>query len=327
MATVKECKPEAKIEGVSVQKMIQHIDYELILGAKKDKEFGSVILFGLGGITTELYKDFAIGLPPLNQILARRLMEETKAYKMIQGFRGKTPVDIRQLEQVIVSFSNLIVDFPEIAEMDINPIAVADGKVHAIDARIIIDPEAINSSTPYPHLVITPYPTRYIVPWKLNDGADVLLRPIKPEDEPLESEMLKSLSELSLKQRFFEYIKDIPHEMLTRFCNINYEREMAIVAVLHTDKGDKLIGISRLINDPDNKSGEFAVVVQDKYQNKGLGYKLIDMLIGIGAEKGLERMYGTVLTSNNVMIQLCEKLGFLVTGEEEGNSRVELHLK
>ncbi|MCX9084048.1 MAG: bifunctional acetate--CoA ligase family protein/GNAT family N-acetyltransferase [Candidatus Methanoperedens sp.] len=287
MKRVREKAPQARINGVTVQKMIENIDYEIMLGSKKDNYFGSVILFGMGGITAEIFGDFSIGLPPLNQTLARRLMEDTKIFKMIQGFRGKPPADLRQLDQIIVSFSNLIADFPEIVEMDINPLAISNGKAHALDARIIID-KTFDQTAHYPHLVITPYPTKYVVPWKTTDGTEVLLRPIRPEDEPLEYEMLSSLSEQSLKDRFFQVIKNITHEMLTRYCNIDYDRDMAIVVEIKDHGKKKLVGTGRIIIDPDFKKGEFAVVVRDDYQRKGIGYKLLDMLIGIAAEKELE---------------------------------------
>ena len=197
---VKENVPEARMVGVSIQKMILDVDYELILGVKKDKDFGSVILFGMGGVDVEMFRDISIGLPPLNQTLAKRLMEETKVYQMLKGFRGRTPADMRQLEQILVNFSDLIVDFPEIAEMDINPLAVSNGKPYALDARIILDSDALKYTVQFPHLVITPYPTRYIIPWKLSDGTEVTLRPIRPEDEPLEHEMLTTLSKEALNR-------------------------------------------------------------------------------------------------------------------------------
>lgn len=327
MANVKEKVPGANIMGVTIQKMIEGIDYEVILGAKKDKDFGSVILFGMGGVGTEIFKDVSIGIPPLNQTLARRLMEETKVFKMLQGYRGKPPADMKQLERIIVNFSNLIVDFPEIAEMDINPIAISDGKAYALDARTIIDKESIDHTAQYPHLVITPYPTRYTMQWKLTDGTEVTLRPIKPEDEPLELEMLSSLSEETLRARFFSIIKDITHEMLIRFCNIDYDREMAIVAELREGDKRKIIGIGRLIVEPDFRSGEYAVLVHDDYPGKGLGYKLVDVIIGIAQDKGLEEIHGTVLTENQKMLRVARKLGFTIKMQSDGISKVTLTLK
>ncbi|MCE8423535.1 MAG: bifunctional acetate--CoA ligase family protein/GNAT family N-acetyltransferase [Candidatus Methanoperedens sp.] len=326
MKRILEKAPQARIIGVTVQKMVENIDYEVMLGAKKDNYFGSVILFGLGGVTAEIFGDFSIGLPPLNQTLARILMEETKVYKMIKGFRGKMPADLRQLEQIIVSFSNLIVDFPEIAEMDINPLAISNGKAYALDARIIID-QMVEYASQYPHLVITPYPTKYVVPWKTTDGIEVILRPIRPEDEPLEREMLSTLSEQTSRDRFFQVIKNIPHEMLTRFCNIDYDRDIAIVAEVKDLEIRRLVGTVRIIIESDFTKGEFAVVVHDDYQGKGLGYKLLDMVIGIAAEKGLEMIFGIVLTDNRKMLTMCQDLGFTVKHLPEGISRVELILK
>lgn len=327
MQRVKIAWPEAKILGMTVQTMIENIDYELILGARKDRDFGSVILFGMGGVGAEIFRDFSIKLPPLNQTLARRLMEDTKVYGMIQGYRGKQPADMRQLEEIIVSFSNMIVDFPEIAEIDVNPLAISGGKAYALDARIVLDRSALDHPPPFSHLVITPYPTRYVIPWRLRDGTEVLLRPIRPEDEPLEHEMLTTLSEETLRGRFFQVIKNITHEMLIRYCNIDYDREMAIVGEVREAEKRRIIGIGRLIIEPDFKKGEFAVVVHDDYQRKGLGYKLVDMVIGIAHEKGLEKMYGIVLTDNRAMLRICQELGFRLRDLSDGTTWVELALR
>jgi acetyltransferase len=319
-------RPEARIDGVYVQRMVSDIDYELILGAKKDKDFGSVILFGMGGIGVELLKDVSIGLAPLNQVLARRVMEETKIYHALtKGLRNKKPVDSRPLDEIMVRFSNLIVDFPEIAEMDINPLAASHDTFIVLDARIIIDPNALKYPQPYPHLVITPYPAKYIIPWRLKDGTEVTLRPIKPEDEPKELEFVRGLSTETSRFRFFQIIKDLPHEALVRFCNIDYDREMAIIA--ETRVGDQSIevGVSRLVLDPGKKRGEFAVVVADKYQGRGLGTKLVDMLIEFAREKSIDTVYGTIMSENIKMIQLCEKLGF-TTRREQDSVSAELKL-
>ena len=308
---VRERRPKAAIHGVTVQKMVEVIDYELILGAKKDPDYGAVILFGMGGIGVEIFRDFAVGLPPLNQALARRIMEDTRVYRMLQGYRGKTPADLRQLEQIIVSFSNLIVDFPEILAMDMNPVAISDGKAVALDARIILDTQADQRETPYPHLVITPYPTRYITQWHLRDGTEVLLRPIKPEDEPLEHEMFTTLSPNTLRERFYQAIKTITHEMHARFCNIDYDREMAIVAEIK-DKGKRrIIGIASFVIEPDSRKCEFSVLVHDDYQGRGLAAKLVDIIIGIADEKGLEEFYGYIEPTNAKMVNLTAKLGMV----------------
>ncbi len=327
MTRVGQNCPGARIAGITVQKMMEKIDYEIILGAKKDEDFGAVILFGMGGTDVEIFSDFSVGLPPLNQTLGRRLMEETKAYRLLQGHRGKPAADLKQLEQIIVSFSNLIIDFPEILEVDVNPIALCNGKACALDAKIVIDRNCLNRSAPYPHLVLTPYPTRYVTRWKLADGADVLLRPIRPEDEPLEHEMLMSLSEEAMRERFFQVIKHISHEMHIRFCNIDYDREMAIVTEIGQGEKRRIIGIGRLIVEPDGKKGEFAVVVHDDFHGKGLGHKLVDMMIGIAQEKGLDECYAFVQSDNRKMISLCRKLGCGIEALPDSLSRVSLLLK
>ncbi|MDP2968039.1 MAG: bifunctional acetate--CoA ligase family protein/GNAT family N-acetyltransferase [Deltaproteobacteria bacterium] len=328
MQRVKKRAPEAAIAGVAVEKMITNVDYELILGAKKDKDFGSVILFGMGGTMAEFIKDFSIGLPPLNQTLAKMLIQDTKVHKMLQGFRGKPAADFEGLEAILVNFSNLIVDFPEIAEIDINPLAISNGGASALDARIIIDRDyGAAGRSPYPHLIITPYPTKYITPWQLSEGTEVLLRPIRPEDEPAEHEMLSSLSKETLRTRFFSAIKDISHEWLILFCNIDYDRHMAIVAEVQENGKKKIIGVARLIMNPDLTSGELAVLVHDRFQGKGLGYKFVEVLIGIAREKGLEDIRAEVLTENKRMLKILRRLGFTTQWLPGGTSEAVLKLK
>jgi acetyltransferase len=319
-------RPESRVTGMTLQKMVDRIDYEIILGAKKDEDFGTVILFGMGGIGVELFRDFSVGLPPLNQSLARKLMEETKVYRLLQGYRGKQPADLEKLEHILLSFSNLIIDFPEIAEIDINPIAFSNGRAMALDARIVLDPDAVDGAGAHPHLIISPYPSKYVMHWKLTDGTDVLLRPIRPEDEPLEHEMLTTLSKESLRERFFQPIRRFTHEMHTRLCNIDYEREMAIVAEIKEGNRRTIIGMVRLIMEPELKRGEFAVVVHDRFQGKGLGYKLVDTIIGVGHEKGLEECYGFVLSDNRKMLNMCMKLGFQIEPVPDGVTKVVLRL-
>ncbi len=327
MARVKERAPDARITGVTVQKMMDKIDYEVILGAKRDPEFGTVILFGAGGVGVQIFKDFSIGLPPLSQTLARQMMEETRIFKALKGYRGKPAADLRQLEQIIVSFSNLIVDFPEIAEMDINPIAIADGKAYALDARIIIDGSSQELGGQYPHLIIAPYPTRYITTWTLPDGTSVILRPIKPEDEPMMDEMYSALSDETFRARFFQSTKRATHEMHIRQCSIDYDREMGIVAETRSNDKRKLIGIGTLMTDPGTRSAEYAVLVHDDVHGKGLGYKIMDVLIGIAQDKSLDEVYGYVLSSNRKMLNVCTKLGFTVHALPDKMSRVSLLLK
>ncbi|GBC70969.1 Acetyltransferase Pat [Candidatus Calditenuaceae archaeon HR02] len=325
--SVRSKMPDARVKGIYVQKMVHPAHYELILGSARDLDFGAIILFGAGGTATEFLRDYSIGLPPLNQVLARRLMEETKIYEiLVRGIRNRPPADLKKLEEVIVRFSNMIVDFPEIKEAEINPLIVSGDQIYAVDFRIILDDKYVDSGEQYSHLVITPYPTKYVRPWRLRDGREVLLRPIRPEDEPLEYELIKGLSEESSRFRFFQVIREITHEMLVRFCNIDYDREIAIIAEYNEGGKKRNVGVGRLIIDRDAKRGEFAVLVADDFQGKGLGTKLTDMVIEIAREKGLDSIYGIVLPENIKMIRLCKKMGFEIKyGKDE--VLVELKLK
>ena len=328
MEIVKKKEPKAHIEGVTIQNMISKYDYELIVGSKKDDAFGPVILFGMGGVEAEFFKDISIGLPPLNLALARRVLEQTKIFKMLsKGFRNKSPIKMRLLDETLVKISNLIVDFPEIKEVDINPLAIIDDHIIALDARIILD----DTITPrglqdYSHLIIAPYPTHYIQSWISHSGKSVILRPIRPEDEPLEKELLTGLSEQSSRYRFFYILKDITHDILARFCNIDYDREIAIMAEYTINGKKRNVGVGRLIKHTSSNTAEFATLVADDFQGEGLGLKLTDMLIGISEEKGLESIYGIVSSENIRMLNLARRLGFTIVKESQEDSRVTLQL-
>jgi acetyltransferase len=235
--------------------------------------------------------------------------------------------NLRLVEETLVKVSNLIIDFPEIKELDINPLVIKGDAAYALDARVTLDSElpAVNRDE-YSHLIISPYPTKYVQPWKCHDGRLVTLRPIKPEDEPLERDLLAGLSAESSRFRFFQIIKEITHEMLSRFCNIDYAREMAVIAEYVVDGVRRNVGVARLIAEPEGR-GEFAVVVADDFQNAGLGLKLSDVLIGIAIEKGLSCIYGIVLNDNTKMLNLARKLGFSVIRYSEEESRIELQLR
>ncbi|HEY5541099.1 MAG TPA: bifunctional acetate--CoA ligase family protein/GNAT family N-acetyltransferase [Coriobacteriia bacterium] len=328
MKRVKKSSPKAVIEGVSVQKMIRDVDYELILGMKKDKQFGSVIVFGAGGVGAEGLADFAVSLPPLNQTLARRMMEETRTFRTLQSpRRGVVAPDIGELEELLTVLSNMVVDFPEIAEVDINPLVIAGGKACAVDARIVIDTGVLDGKPKYPHLVITPYPTRYVTPWRLSDGTEILLRPVRPEDEPMEEELLRTASEETLRGRFFESHVNITHEMLVRFTNIDYDREIAIVAELTRGKKKRIIGVGRLMGEADRGRGEFAVLVHDQFQSRGLGFKLTDTIIGIAQEKGLREVSGYIDANNRRMLRVVSELGFVAEQTVDGVTTVRLSLE
>lgn len=318
MEKAKQHKPSARLQGVTVQKMINKVDYELILGSKKDPLFGSVIMFGRGGTGVELYKDTMAGFPPLNQVLAHRMMEETKVYQLLKGYRGRSSADIRALEKHLVRFSQLIIDFPEIEEIDINPLAVVDGEFKALDARIIINKALVyNPPATHQHLAIEPYPRQYAEEWTMDDGRSVELRPIRPEDEPLEFELFDSFSQETWRQRFFGPRHEVTHKDMIRYTNIDYRREMAMVGIVEEEDREKMVGVGRLIIGPTADTGEYAIVVGDPWQGLGLGEKLTDSIIGIAEDMGLDSIYATVLKGNHRMLQLCRKMGFQ---EEERNS-------
>ena len=316
--------PKAEFDGVAVQPMIMKKGYELLIGSKKDPQFGSVLMFGMGGVTAQLLNDTNIGFPPLNRVLARRLMEKTAVYRHINTTGQST--NFKALEEVLVRFSHLVIDFPEIEEIELNPVIFDGNDAVAVDARIILDAEGIRCGTQvYEHLAIAPYPRKYVKEWKLKDETPVLFRPIKPEDETLLDEMFRSLSEETMRLRFFQIIREIPHETLTRYCNLDYDREIAIVAETRNDR-KRILGAGRLIVEPGRECGEFAVVVSDKWQGLGLGSKLIDYTIEIAKDLGLETVYGYIISMNTKMVHLCTSKGFRIETVDNEVTKATLKL-
>ncbi len=318
--------PEARIVGVNLYEMVGDYDYELLVGAKKDDHCGPVVAFGLGGVHAELFRDVAVGLPPLNQALARQVIEQTRIGSMLaRGSRGKPAVDLRILDDVLVKVSEMMVDFPEIRELDINPLAVGGDRAIALDARIVLD-AAYAGEGDYSHLVIAPYPTRYVQLWSCRDGRQLLLRPIRPQDEKMEKDAYERLSEESRRLRYFSSNGKATHEMLTRFCNIDYDREMVILAQYDENGHKRSVGNARLIVQADTESAEFAVQVADDFRGAGLGLKLVDVLIGIAREKALKTIYGIALRENAAMIGLATRLGFEVLKYDEDAVKLVLEL-
>jgi len=324
----KQYNPNAEIQGVIVQKMIKRTGYEVIIGAKRDPLFGPVILFGMGGVGVELFKDFALGLPPLNQTLVRRMMEETKVYQLLKGYRNVPPANIKLLEEVMVLFSQLLVDFPQLREVDINPLFINEQDALAIDARIVLDREQVfQKPEPHEHLVITPYPKKYETIWTLRDGRTVVLRPIKPEDEPLWLEMFQNFSEESIRFRFFQILKDTPHETRVRYCNIDYDREIAIVAELTENGRKRILGVARVGFEPDSKTGEIAFIVADPWQGLGLGTKMVDYVLEICKDMKIETVYAIMLSENFRAVNLMRTMGFVITSMDDGNVKGTLDLR
>ena len=329
---VTQKKGAAHFQGVTVQKMIKLSDgYEIILGSSIDPQFGPVLLFGMGGQLVEVFKDKALALPPLNTTLARRMMETTKIYKALKGVRGRKPVDLVALEKLMVGFSQLVAEQRWVKEIDINPMFASGDDLVALDARVILhDPKTTEDKLP--KLAIRPYPTEYAGNWKMKDGSKVLIRPIRPEDEPALISFHEGLSERSVYLRYFSPLKlqqRVAHTRLLRICFNDYDREIALVAEMKDAKGkSQIIGVARLSKLHGSNGGEFAVVVIDKWQNKGLGSELTKRLIQIARNEKLGGLVAYTLRENKDMQHMCKKLGFKVqTDLGESECVIEMELK
>jgi acetyltransferase len=282
----------------------------------------------MGGVGVELFKDYSIGLPPLNTTLIRRMMEETKVYQLLKGYRNVPPANLKLLEETMVMFSQLLIDFPQIKEIDINPLLINEKESCILDARITVDKDKVfRKFEPHEHLVISPYPKKYETRWKLKNGQEVLLRPIKPEDEPMWLEMFQSFSEESIRYRFFQLLKDTPHEVRVRYCNIDYDREIAIVAELSEENHRRILGVGRLSIEADGKSGELAFIIVDQWQGQGLGTKIVDYVLEIAKEMGVETVYAIMLPDNQRALNLTKKMGFKLEYLSDGTVKGILNLK
>jgi acetyltransferase len=324
LQSAKTYQPDARINGVTIQPFFANPDYEILIGAKRDPNFGPVILFGMGGIYAEMFKDRALGLVPMNRLLAHRLMQETKVYSLLKGYRNRPPADMEQLEEMIIRLSQLLIDQPDIAELDMNPVLIKAGKSMAVDARILVD--AIGILSPR-HLVISPYPEEYESRELVKENLEIFVRPVKPEDAPLFKELFNILSPKSIYFRFFAPIKELKPEMLARFTQIDYDREIALVAIMDNGGADKLLGVARIIGEPDGKHGEFAVAVGDPWHGKGIGAVLLKKCLDIAKSRGFETIIGCVLRENKNMLALGKKLGFKVEKHSDiGECDLTCHL-
>jgi acetyltransferase len=321
----KEKQPSARIDGVTVQKMIDNRDgIELIVGIKKDPVFGTVIMAGMGGTGAELFGDKALGFPPLNESLARKMLESLKIWPLFTGYRGRPPANTEQLIEVMIRLSYLAADYPEIAELDINPLLVGPKEIVALDARIVLDENLIGKEIePYSHLALRPYPEKYVKIARLKDKTEVLLRPIKPEDEPLWMDLLANCSRESIYMRFRYLFQWATHEAATHYCFIDYDREIAIVAEIVENGNRKIIGVGRLIADPDHESVEYAILIADAWQQKDLGKILTDYCLEIARHWKLNRVVAVTTTDNRKMIKVFQNLGFEIN-YETADSTVEV---
>jgi acetyltransferase len=306
-------KPGAFL-GVTVEPMIKTEGYELILGSSIDPQFGPVLLFGSGGQLVEVIKDYALGLPPLNATLALRLMERTRIYTALRGVRGRPPVNLLELERVLVQFSLLVAEQPWIKEIDINPLVVSADQMLALDARIVLH-EPAKLQKDLPRLAIRPYPQQYAGTWTSKDGTLLTVRPIRPEDEPLMVKFHLTLSEETVHLRYFgaaKLEKRIAHERLTRICFNDYDREIALVVVRQNPdiKEDEIIGIGRLIKAYNGSEAQYAILISDDFQGQGLGTYLLSRLVEIGRQEGIDRIIGHILPENHLMQRVSRKVGF-----------------
>lgn len=305
----KKKAPQAVIHGVTVEKMYKTPnDRELMIGVLQDSVFGPTISFGSGGSLVEVMHDRAIALPPLNQYLVENLIARTRVAKLLGEFRNQPAVNIKAIENLLLRVSEMVCELPQIQEMDINPLIVNDKEIIAVDARIVIrfDKPLI----PYSHLAIHPYPAQLVSQWQLHDGTPVIVRPIRPEDAKLEQDFVRHLSPKAKYFRFMGVLQELTPGMLKRTTQIDYDREMAMVALLRQKNQDCILGIARYVTNPDFQSCEFALVVTDQWQKKGIGSHLMSCLMDAAKMKNLQIMEGTIMSVNVDMLTLVKNLGF-----------------
>lgn len=317
--TAAEKRPDARIEGVTIQIMVNTKDgIEMIVGTKKDPIFGTVMLVGMGGVTAELFKDKRLEFPPLNEQLARQMLKSLKIYPLLKGYRGDTPKNMDKLIEALIRMSYLAADYPEIAELDINPLVVTPTDVIALDARIVVDEEIMKKPVKeYSHLILRPYPESLIKTAVLKDGTEIILRPIKPEDEPLWLELLASCSKESIYHRFrYDFYFD-SHDIASQYCFIDYDREIAIVAEVEDEGKKKLIGVGRLIADPDVEVMEYAILITDAWQKKELGFTLTNYCMEIAKSRGVKILAAETTKDNKPMISVFRKLNFKIRFNED----------
>jgi acetyltransferase len=307
--------------GVTVQPMIRQHGYELILGCSLDPQFGPILLFGTGGELVEVWRDRALGLPPLTTTLARRMMERTRIYRALQGVRGRKAVDLNALESVLVRFSRLVAEQRWIKEIDINPLLASEDHILALDARVVLHSGATDESH-IPQLAIRPYPAQYISTFRLKSGSVVRIRPIRPEDESWMIQFHKKLSESTVYMRYLGFLKleqRIAHERLTRICFIDYDQEMVLVSEFpSTPSGQsEIIGVGRLSKLHGRDEAEFAVLIRDDFQKQGLGSELLTRLLAVARNERLERVIAIMSAENSGMRKMAARAGFHLSESSE----------
>jgi acetyltransferase len=322
--SVREKAGAEHFQGVTVQEMIQWTGYEIIIGSSIDPQFGPVLLFGMGGQLVEVFKDRALGLPPLTTTLARRMMERTHIYEALKGVRGRKPVDIAELEHLLVRFSQLVVEQRWIKEIDINPLLTSPERLVALDARVVLHEPGVKEDE-LPRPAIRPYPLQYVREWTSKDGVPLLIRPIRPEDEPLIAEFHRRLSTESVYMRYFQHLQlgdRVAHERLVRICFNDFDREAALVAEhLDPQTGQRsIVGVGRLSRSHVANEASFALTINDEWQDRGLGQELLRRLVQIGRDEKLDRITAEILPENRGMIRVSEKVGFKIVNDHHGDA-------
>ncbi len=326
LARIKKSNPDAKIEGFTVQAMVDcPNDYELIIGVTSDSIFGPVILFGHGGISVEVVNDKAVALPPLNMKLANDLVQRTRIARVLKGYRDVKPANMEAILVTLVKISQLIVDHPELQELDINPLVANNNGVIALDARIKINSVVSDDTS---HLAIRPYPQELEELSQLASGAKLLIRPIKPEDEMAHLEFFSHIKPEDIYFRFFRAVNNFTHSQMAHFTQIDYDREMAFIAILKNSEGNnETIAVSRVVSDADNIEAEFAIIVRSDMQKKGVGNKLMSKTIDYCREHGTKRLLAHTLANNFPMQKLAKKFGFFKVENNNDQQTVSLRLK
>ncbi len=311
IVTVQKKAPNARINGVSIEPYLARPNgRELMIAVFRDPIYGPVITFGAGGTEVEIFSDRASALPPLNRFLVQDLIRSTRVSKLLGEFRNLPPIDMDALEEVLLNISEMVCELPWLQELDLNPLIVDENGAIAADARIVID-HASSAGERYSHMAIHPYPANLTQFWDQPDGRTITIRPIRPDDAALQQNFVKSLSDESKYYRFMDTLRELTPTMLMRFTQIDYDREMALVATLPDDSGKEyLIGESRYVTNPDGETVEFALSVANEWQQHGVGRKLMTSLIEVARQKGYKAIVGDVLTLNSKMFRLMTSLGF-----------------
>ncbi|MCP4075284.1 MAG: bifunctional acetate--CoA ligase family protein/GNAT family N-acetyltransferase [Gammaproteobacteria bacterium] len=321
--------PEASIQGVTIEPMLDHPHArEVMIGIVQDPVFGPVISFGTGGTAVEIFADNQVALPPLNEYLSKQLIEGTRLSTFLKKFRNLPEANMPELIKVLQRISEIACELPEINELDINPLLVDENGVMVVDARIVVK-EPSTTTSHYGHMSIHPYPAELESIWQLPDGTNVTIRPIRPEDATNEQSFIKNMSAESKYFRFMQSLEQLTPVMLARFTQIDYDREMAFIAEINGGTADaRIIAVVRYVSNPDHHSCEFALVVSDEFQRKGIGRHLMQRLMTVAHNRGLEVMEGEVLSTNSKMLKLLDRIGFRTvhSTEEPEVVQVRRHL-